>query len=168
MNIVSFSAQTTRKNYWRDPDYVLWFIKSICFFNLAVVINYFATRLATKNAGGYVDDLFFNILPRIDTSFIDKYGALLLYFFTFALIVIYQKRGPFLINCLALLIIIRAFFINLTYLGVPEGTTQTQNFFTQGGDLFFSGHTALPFMIALVFWDSDSPPAHPALPPGGL
>jgi hypothetical protein len=27
------------------------------------------------------------------------------------------------------------------------------NFITSGNDLFFSGHTGLPFLIALIFWD---------------
>jgi hypothetical protein len=27
------------------------------------------------------------------------------------------------------------------------------DFITSGNDLFFSGHTGLPFLIALIFWD---------------
>lgn len=141
-------------NHWRDPKYVLDFIKSLCFFNLAILVNYFAVRLATKNAGPALNDIFFNYLPHLDTSFIDANGAYFLYLLTFVLIIFYQKKANFLIRSLSVLILVRTFFINLTFLGIPEGVEQTRTFFTQGGDLFFSGHVALPFMVALVYWDN--------------
>jgi membrane-associated phospholipid phosphatase len=66
---------------------------------------------------------------------------------------------PFTLRSVSLFTIIRAFFITLTHLGpFPDRVTLTSNFIlnklTFGGDLFFSGHTGLPFLMALIFWQN--------------
>ncbi|MEI6238725.1 MAG: phosphatase PAP2-related protein, partial [bacterium] len=67
-----------------------------------------------------------------------------------------QKRK--LVKSLGLFVIIRSGFVSLTHIGPFAGIVYTgsapiflQNL-TYGGDLFFSGHTGLPFLMALVFW----------------
>ena len=64
------------------------------------------------------------------------------------------------VKALALFIIIRAFFIDLTHIGAYP----TNNFDVTGigsglysavsfnGNFFFSGHAGLPFLMALIFW----------------
>ncbi len=56
---------------------------------------------------------------------------------------------------------VRAVFISLTHVGIhPEAIVPGLGFFDgiytylnfQTG-LFFSGHTGLPFLVALIFWD---------------
>ena len=69
------------------------------------------------------------------------------------------KQIPFVLKAIALFVIIRSIFITLTHLGSPP-----DNFFanyngiirkfTFGGDLFFSGHTGLSFLMALIFWEN--------------
>jgi membrane-associated phospholipid phosphatase len=76
------------------------------------------------------------------------------------------KRLPFTLKSIALFILVRSLFITLTHLGpYPDripldihtmlmsrwnvGNLLT---FGSGGDLFFSGHTGLPFLFALIFW----------------
>jgi hypothetical protein len=48
-------------------------------------------------------------------------------------------------------------FVSLTHIGpFPlklELESKLLDFITSGNDLFFSGHTGLPFLIALIFWD---------------
>lgn len=77
--------------------------------------------------------------------------------FAVALCLRFRKTAPFLIKTVALFIIIRAMFVSLTHIGpYPLKLTLESgmlNFITQGNDLFFSGHTGLPFLIALIFWD---------------
>ena len=79
------------------------------------------------------------------------------------------KRIPFTLKTIALFVIIRSIFITLTHIGpFPDHTaidsffapsalqsvSSANNFFifSAGGDLFFSGHTGLPFLLALAFW----------------
>jgi hypothetical protein len=48
-------------------------------------------------------------------------------------------------------------FVSLTHIGpYPTKLVLESNlldFITTGNDLFFSGHTGLPFLIALIYWD---------------
>ena len=69
------------------------------------------------------------------------------------------RRMPFVIKVSAFFIIVRSIFISLTHLG-PFPThlvidpTSFMNFFTLGPDLFFSGHTGFPFLMAIIFWEN--------------
>jgi hypothetical protein len=72
------------------------------------------------------------------------------------------------LKSISLFVIIRSIFISLTHLGPYPDRIVTDvmqsgliYFFfsyddflwSTGGDLFFSAHTGLPFLIALIFWD---------------
>jgi hypothetical protein len=59
----------------------------------------------------------------------------------------------------ALFVVARSIFVMMTHLGpLPDQTYIEPNSFlekiTFAGDLFFSGHTGLPFLFALMFWDN--------------
>jgi len=64
----------------------------------------------------------------------------------------------------ALFVTVRAVFISLTHLAVPpprvapdqNDLTELLAFLSSDGDLFFSGHTGLPLLMALIFWDRRS------------
>lgn len=143
------------EKYWSEPQFILRFIKSACFFSIAITINFFAVRIATVHAlqNPALEDTFFSLLPMFDTHVIDYIGTYLLQIGVFLFVLlIHTEYLLFFMNSTTVLILVRDFFVNLTYIGIPEGITPTQSFFTQGGDLFFSGHTALPIMMALVFW----------------
>jgi len=55
---------------------------------------------------------------------------------------------------------VRSVFVTLTHLGVSPADLPADfnsNFIKRlsyGGDLFFSGHTGMPFLMALVFWQN--------------
>ena len=57
---------------------------------------------------------------------------------------------------MALFLLIRAVFISLTHIAPspidPQNPAPFLNSIFHGGDLFFSGHTGLPFLAALAFW----------------
>ena len=74
-----------------------------------------------------------------------------------ALLVLEPKHLPFLLKALALLVAVRSFFITLTHLAPPitiaaNAWGSIGDKFTFSGDLFFSAHTAIPFLFALLFW----------------
>lgn len=138
------------KTYFSLPD----FLKSISFLFFSLYINYYAVRYATAHAGPAVPDVFLSNFKIVNTLYIDAYLSLYIAITIFLLAVIRARFTIFFINTFALLILTRCFFINLTYLGIPSNEPQVHSLITYGGDLFFSGHTAYPFLAALVFWNS--------------
>jgi hypothetical protein len=149
---------TKHKIHWANKNLVISSITGIIFFTFSLFINYFASDYATDKAGGFVPDILLSNLPVINVDFIVNDVAIA--FFIFALVIIFlePKRIPFVFKSGALFVLIRSAFIVLTHLGpYPEhthiGRHDLLRTFNIGGDLFFSGHTGLPFLIALIFWD---------------
>ncbi len=141
-----------KRAYWNDPYFFLGFLKASSFLTLALIINYYAVRHATVYAGPTVPDAVLDSFGKINTWYADYYGELYLQYAVFVFAFFQIRHLLFFMNTLALLIVVRSFFINLTHLGIPAGTIPTTSFFIQGGDLFFSGHMATTFLAALVFW----------------
>jgi hypothetical protein len=124
---------------------------------LAYVLNYFTSVYATLNAGNQVTDIVLSNIPTYDVDMIFIYGPLILWIFIAVLCLKEPKRIPYVLKSVALFVIIRSLFVTLTHLGpypyeIPlnysSGWIKSMTF---GGDLFFSGHTGLPFLIALIF-----------------
>jgi hypothetical protein len=65
---------------------------------------------------------------------------------------------PFFLKSIALFIFIRAVFITLTHLGPAPSRTYLDPDdllirINVGSDMFFSGHTGMPYLLALMFWE---------------
>lgn len=124
----------------------------------STVINYAAGTYATETASNAVTDIVLSNTPVFDVDAIFIYGSFLLMFFIISLLLHHPKRIPFVLNSLTLFILIRSLFISLTHLApfpsraaLDLGTVASKFIF--GGDLFFSGHTGIPFLMALIFWN---------------
>jgi len=63
---------------------------------------------------------------------------------------------PFALKATALFLLVRAVFVALTHMAPspidPQKAAPFFNSIFYGSDLFFSGHTGLPFLAALAFW----------------
>jgi hypothetical protein len=63
---------------------------------------------------------------------------------------------PFAFKAVALFLLVRAVFVALTHMAPspidPPTPAPFFNSIFYGSDLFFSGHTGLPFLVALAFW----------------
>ena len=63
---------------------------------------------------------------------------------------------PFALKAVALFLLVRAVFVALTHMAPspidPQKPSPFFNSIFYGSDLFFSGHTGLPFLAALAFW----------------
>jgi hypothetical protein len=125
------------------------------------VANTFAFEFALRPTSNYVGDLILDNIPALDLNFLIVEGAFLAILFGLILIFRHPRSILFALKALALFIIIRAFFISLTHVGIhPESIAPGLGFFDaiylylnfQTG-LFFSGHTGLPFLFALIFWE---------------
>ncbi len=139
---------------WR---YYSSLLEGVILFIVSVYITHLASRYAEINASNYVEDIILSNTPVFDFELIFVQGAIMLSLFVVVLCLFFRKAAPFLIKTTSLFIIIRAMFVSLTHLGpypiklnLDSGLL---NFITSGNDLFFSGHTGLPFLIALIFWN---------------
>lgn len=147
------------RHFWCDRYARYSALTGLLFFVASMVFNQAASLYATERASNAVTDLLLDNLPVVNVDFIVNEGAALFWAFIFVLVVWEPKRIPFAFKSGALFIVIRSFFIMFTHLGpFPERSFLDQADFlsrlTFGGDYFFSGHTGLPFLMALLFWEN--------------
>ncbi len=146
-----FAAQSTRVSV----------ILSILAFGISILANYRASAYAGTVASNFVTDIVLSNTPAYDVDGYFVYGATALVAFIAILCIAHPKRIPFTLYSLSLFFLIRAGFITLTHIGPYPVHTAIQFsssigiflskvFF--GDDLFFSGHTGAPFLMALVYW----------------
>jgi len=136
-----------------------------CFFSLALLcsslaVSYFAALYASKHASNFVTDIVLSNIPVFQVDGIFMYGPLVMWIFVTILLFINPERFPFTLKSISLFMVVRAIFISLTHIGPFPGhmiVTDPESmirFFTSDSDLFFSAHTGLPFLMALVFWQT--------------
>ena len=146
---------------WRLHSRENGFFKSTFLAGLILVagvtLNTLAGIYATERASNSVTDIILSNTPVYNLDFLFVYGALFVIFFAFGTILLDPKRIPFTLEAMGLFYLTRALFVTLTHLGpfpthaaLDVGTVLSYIF--GGGDLFFSGHTGAPFMLALLFW----------------
>lgn len=124
--------------------------------------NIYAFDYSQRPTTNYVGDLILDNIPVVDLSFLIIEVALI----SIVLVTLFVFSKPryvlFTLKAIALFIIIRAIFISLTHVGIhPENIAPGLGFFDsiytylnfQTG-LFFSGHTGMPFLVALIFWNN--------------
>ncbi|MDF1497296.1 MAG: phosphatase PAP2-related protein [Patescibacteria group bacterium] len=143
--------------HWAQKSFIESTILGFVFFALSIIINYFAGKYASSLADQPVTDLILNILPVIYIEPIFIQGFITFLIILLILIFIEPKRIPFILKSFSLFVLIRSFFIILTHIGPYPAVYDIQhgvllNNFLFTGDLFFSGHTGLPFLMALIFW----------------
>lgn len=131
---------------------------SLLILAAGVAFNFFAGLYATVKASNHVDDIVLSNIPVVNVEYLFVLGTFVLIGFTAALAIVRPHWVPFTAASLGVFYAIRGVFISLTHLGpFPDrigiadwGTIVAK--FIGGNDLFFSGHTGAPFLLALVFW----------------
>lgn len=150
---------------WRrhigDPKFVISFGVSVILLCAALVTTLLAIAYATESSSGPVTDIVLSNIRVFDVDGLFLYGPV----FFWSLIVIYlvlePRKIPFTLKSIATFLFIRSFFISLTHIGpFPQHITfdvqGLLGFLNSGNDLFFSSHTGLPFLMALVLWDNKT------------
>jgi hypothetical protein len=130
-------------------------------FGLALVFQFYASAYSSHVESTAVHDLFLDNIPVINVDGIIVEGALAVILFTGILVLVKKSYLIFTLKAAAIFIATRAVFISITHLGIyPGQITPDAGFFDKiysGLDLqagfFFSAHTGLPFLMALIFWD---------------
>lgn len=144
------------KLYLADKDFILSSCIAVIFLIISLIINFYAGIYATETASNSVTDIILSHVRVFDIDGIFVYGSVFVFIFVVCICAYEPKRIPFVVKSTAIFIIIRSVFISLTHIGpFPTALALHSNIikdFTFGGDLFFSGHTGLPFLMALIFW----------------
>jgi hypothetical protein len=139
---------------WR---YYASLLEAIILFIGSVFVTHFASKYAEIQAGNHVEDIVLSNTRVYNFEILFVHGAIILSLFVVALCFRFRKTAPFLLKTVSFFIIIRALFVMMTHIGpYPlklELESNLLTFITSGNDLFFSGHTGLPFLIALIFWN---------------
>ena len=156
------AANQEYMKYFKDKKFILSFVIGLIFLGVSFVVNVYAVNYAARSASNSVTDLILSNTPFYNVDGIFVYGAVLLVLVIFLVCFLKPQRFPFILKSIALFTLIRSFFLSLTHISpYPEHIAISPSIFTTlfpsiftGDDLFFSGHTGLPFLIALVFWDN--------------
>lgn len=123
-----------------------------------ITLGQFSARQAISASS--VRDVFLDNLPVVNLDFVIVLWAIATWVIAWWLLIIEPRRLIFGTKAIALYIMCRAFFITLTHIGayptaMSPGPSNIgfgfYSLFTFQGNYFFSGHTAFPFLIALLF-----------------
>lgn len=152
------------REYFTNKNYLIAFLGGVLLLAISLVVQYFAINYATHIASESVTDIVLSNTRVYDVDGIFVYGAVFMSIFLLFLGVMRPKYFPFGLKSIAIFTIIRSIFITLTHISpYPTHALITSVYFTKyfdniftGNDLFFSGHTGFPFLMALMFWD-DKP-----------
>jgi len=145
------------KRHFSDRDFLHSIVVALCLFSVGLLMNFYAGTYATEEASGSVTDIILSNTRAYDVDGIFIYGS---YAMTVLIIfLMFRKLNtlPFIMETIALFVMIRSLFVSLTHIGpFPTQITIHSDLLSRisfGGDLFFSGHTGLPFLMALIFWN---------------
>lgn len=136
------------------------YIRSLCegavFLAASMIAIFAAVSYATVHASNHVTDFILSRVGPFNLRFLFVYGTLAAFMITWGLLAWRPNRLPFALKALALFLLVRAVFVALTHVAPspidPQKTVPFFNSIFYGSDLFFSGHTGMPFLAALAFW----------------
>lgn len=149
------------RHYLKRADYRMSFAFALILFIASWFVNYFAILYATDHASNSVTDIVLSNIPVFDVNALFVYGTLFLVVFSTVVVMLRPQRIPFALYGVALFFITRSIFTSLTHVApfVSHADADFSPYINRmffGGDLFFSGHTGMPFLAALAFWNEKT------------
>ena len=145
------------KRLFKNKDFLLSLAIGLMLLCASMVVGVYAGQYATESASSPVTDIVLNNIPVFDLDGVFFYGPFVFWAYVAFLGIKKPRRLPFILKSVAVFVLVRSVFISLTHIGPfpdQEAMLNPQTFlekFMFGGDLFFSGHTGLPFLMALIF-----------------
>ena len=144
-------------DFWNNRALVRSSLIGFLWLIISLFINFYSGVYATEKASNSVTDIILSNTRVYDLDGIFVWGSWLVVIFIGVLCFIRPKIMPVIFKSVALFVLIRSVFISLTHIGPFPTSIQIDpqsfiNYFVFGGDLFFSGHAGLPFLLALIFW----------------
>ncbi len=151
------------KNYFTDRNYLISFFSAFALLAVSLVTQFFINGYVTRSISEPVTDIILSNTRVYDVGSVFVWGAVILTAIGVFIGLRYPKYVPFGFKSIAVFILIRSVFISLTHISpFPTHAVITSVFFNKqafsgiftGNDLFFSGHTGMPFLLALMFWNN--------------
>ncbi len=150
-----FSIQ---RQFWSQKKFRTSAYIGLLFLVASLLANYFANSYVATKASSSVADIVLDNIPTLNVDFFFEQGFLILCLFIVVILFYHPSKIPFAVKSIAVFIAVRSISITLTHLAIPpeHSFLDLNNFFlrmTSGNDLFFSAHTGLPYLLALIFWN---------------
>jgi membrane-associated phospholipid phosphatase len=147
------------REHFSDKSFLASLFIAIILFTTSLFINYYAGNYASESVSNYVTDIILSNTQVYSLDEIFIYGTYVFWIFFTLLCLSSPQKIPFSLKSIALFVIIRSIFISLTHIApfptqITVDPTSFMSEFTFGGDLFFSGHTGLPYLLALIYWEN--------------
>ena len=152
------------KIHFTDKNFLISFLGGLLLLGVSLVTQFFINGYVNNLPSAPVTDLILSNIRVYNVGGIFVYGSVLLLFVGLFVGLKEPKCLPFAMKSVALFTLIRAVFVILTHISafptqvVIDSPMFDGKFFYgifTGNDLFFSGHTGLPFLLALIFWDQN-------------
>ena len=153
------------KTYFTDKKFLLSFFSGLVLLGISLIVQFFASGYVARSSSGPVTDIILSNTRAYDVGGIFVWGSVILTFFCIFLAFKRPNYAPFVMKSVAVFTLIRSVFISLTHISpFPTRILIDSAFFTKeaftgiftGNDLFFSGHTGIPFLLALIFWENKT------------
>ncbi|MEI8175132.1 MAG: phosphatase PAP2-related protein [bacterium] len=153
------------KTYFADKNFLLSFLGGMVLLATSLVVQFFVSGYLSNLPDAPVTDLILSNIRAYDVGGIFVYGTFTLLFTAIFVGITRINCVPFVMKGIALFTLIRSLFVILTHISAfPTHIFIESSFFNlpvfngifTGNDLFFSGHTGLPFLFALMFWEQKS------------
>lgn len=148
-----------QRGYWDKPGHLASALWGVAVFGVSVWINTITNVYAAGADKNPVTDIILSNIRIFDVDPVILYLPVLAIILLAIIFIFRPGSVAFTLKTLALFVIIRCIFISSTHIGQFEPQLQLQaggilEFLGGGtnGGLFFSGHTGIPFLFALIFW----------------
>ena len=151
------------KTYFTNKKFVFSFFTGIVLLATSLVTQFFISGYVARSGSGYVTDIILSNTRVYEVGGIFVWGSVILCVIGFIIAVTRITCVPFGLKSIAVFTLIRSVFVSLTHISpFPTHVIINSVFFNKeafagiltGNDLFFSGHTGIPFLLALMFWDN--------------
>ncbi len=150
------------KTYFSNKTFLISFFGGLLLLVTSLIVQFYVSGYVNSLPTAPVTDLILSNIRAYDVSGIFIYGSVLLLFVGIFVALRRPQCIPFAMKSVALFTLIRSLFVILTHISAfPTKIAIDSSFFNHpvftgiftGNDLFFSGHTGLPFLLALIFWE---------------
>jgi len=151
------------KTYFSDKNFLISFFGGLLLLAVSLVAQFFISGYVNSLPSSPVTDLILSNIRVYDVDGIFVYGTVLLVLVSLFIGLRHINYLPFAMKSVALFTLIRSVFVTLTHISAfPVHAVISSTFFNReafngiftGNDLFFSGHTGLPFLLALMCWEN--------------
>ena len=141
---------------FNKPGYVRALAQGATFLAASLIAIFAAVTFATTNASNHVTDILLGNVGPHNVRFLFVYGTFTEFLVTGALVAVASEPTAVRPEASALFLLgARGVRVADPHRALADRSAAAAPFLNSifyGGDLFFSGHTGLPFLAALVFW----------------